>query len=92
MVMIRHTHRFIFLKTRKTAGTSVEMALQPLCTPPGRPITEQTPAIESRFGVVGRRHMPRGPLARPTFWRKDWYNHRPAAQVAQALGPETWAR
>ena len=28
MVLISHRYRFIFLKTRKTAGTSVEAALQ----------------------------------------------------------------
>ena len=28
-----HQHRFIFLKTRKTAGTSVEIALSKVCGP-----------------------------------------------------------
>ena len=92
MVMISHSHSFIFLKTRKTAGTSVEMALQPLCTPPGTPIIEQTSVIESRFGVVGRRLMQPGPLARLTFWRRDWYNHMPAVKVERALGHQRWER
>ena len=32
---ISHKHKFIFLKTTKTAGTSVEAYLQPLCVPEG---------------------------------------------------------
>lgn len=32
-MIISHAHRFIFIKTRKTAGTSVERALAPLCGP-----------------------------------------------------------
>jgi hypothetical protein len=90
MVMVSHSHRFIFLKTRKTAGTSVEMALQHLCTPPGTPVTEPTPVLDTRFGIVGRRHAARPPWSRLIFWRKDWYNHMPADQIARALGRKTW--
>ena len=32
-MIISHEHKFIFLKTRKTAGTSVELALRQLCGP-----------------------------------------------------------
>lgn len=32
-MIISHRHRFIFIKTRKTGGTSVEKALAPLCGP-----------------------------------------------------------
>jgi hypothetical protein len=32
-MIISHQHKFIFLKTRKTAGTSVELALSQLCGP-----------------------------------------------------------
>jgi hypothetical protein len=32
-LIISHRHRFIFLKTRKTAGTSVEIALSRFCGP-----------------------------------------------------------
>ncbi len=30
-MIISHEHKFIFLKTKKTAGTSVELALTRLC-------------------------------------------------------------
>lgn len=32
-MIISHRHKFIFIKTRKTAGTSIEMALETLCGP-----------------------------------------------------------
>lgn len=32
-MIISHRHKFIFIKTRKTAGTSVEMALATICGP-----------------------------------------------------------
>ncbi|MEM7193183.1 MAG: hypothetical protein AAF405_10065, partial [Pseudomonadota bacterium] len=30
-MIISHKHKFIFLKTKKTAGTSVELALSQIC-------------------------------------------------------------
>jgi hypothetical protein len=30
---VSHEHKFIFLKTKKTAGTSIELALTQLCRP-----------------------------------------------------------
>jgi hypothetical protein len=32
-VIVSHRHRFIFIKTTKTAGTSVEMFLRQFCGP-----------------------------------------------------------
>ena len=32
-MIVSHEHRFIFLKTKKTAGTSLELALSQLCGP-----------------------------------------------------------
>ena len=30
-MIVSHKHKFIFLKTKKTAGTSIELALSPFC-------------------------------------------------------------
>jgi hypothetical protein len=30
-MIISHDHKFIFIKSKKTAGTSIELALRPLC-------------------------------------------------------------
>jgi hypothetical protein len=44
-VIVCHRHRFIFLKTRKTAGTSIELSLRPSCGPDDivTPVTEDRP-------------------------------------------------
>lgn len=54
-MLISHRHRFIFIKTVKTAGTSVEAFLEPLCTPPGHVVQHHTPTLISAEGVVARR-------------------------------------
>lgn len=88
MVLVSHTHRFIFLKTRKTAGTSIEMALQPFCTPPGTAVTEKTRAMETAEGVVGQR------LYRPDQMNdldRKWFHHIAAHRIRDQLGAATFA-
>lgn len=97
MVMVSHKHEFIFLKSRKTAGTTIEMVLEPLCGPPRAEVTEATPARVTAQGIIGRRV-----LGRPTHVKllqklgiglvTDWSNHMPAAKVKAALGTEKWDR
>ena len=58
MVAVSHSHKFIFLKTRKTAGTSIEMLLEPLCTEPNSVVTEERATSITRQGIVGRRLIP----------------------------------
>lgn len=53
-----HSHEFVFLKTRKTAGTTIELALEPLCRPPGAEAREKTPQIVTAHGDVGGRLSP----------------------------------
>jgi hypothetical protein len=91
MVIVSHDHAFVFLKTRKTGGTSVEMALEPFCRPPGAAVVEKTPTLRSRHGIVGRRMTPRSRWDR-LLLRRDWYNHMTAAEVRDRLGAEDWER
>ena len=53
-MIVSHKHRFIFLKTRKTAGTSLEIALSRLCGPDDilTPIDFDEPM---RLELTGRR-------------------------------------
>ena len=53
-MIVSHTHKFIFLKTKKTAGTSIELALSELCGPDDviTPLTEIDEA--QRAGLLGR--------------------------------------
>ena len=76
-MLISHPHRFIFIKTVKTAGTSVEAFLEPYCCPPGHQVQHWTPTLISSYGVVGRRW--------PQNDRDDFgfYNHMAASEIRE---------
>jgi hypothetical protein len=94
MVLVCHEHKFIFLKTRKTAGTSVEMLLEPLCAPAGHTVAERTHAIVSEKGVVGSRliPVPDNPLHKFVFFLRHpnerWQNHMAASDILKLLGKD----
>jgi hypothetical protein len=84
-MLISHRHEFVFTKTGKTAGTSVEAYFEPYCMPEGewspRHLREM---YESDVGVIGYRgYHPEG---------KRWYNHMPAYEIRSLLGAERWDR
>jgi len=84
-VLISHICQFIYLKTRKTAGTSVEIYFEPYCVDPAHYAGEQHQRREevSDWGVVGAR--------RQVLASDRWYNHMPADEVRGLLGAEKWA-
>jgi hypothetical protein len=81
-MLISHPCRFIYLKTRKTAGTSVEIYLEPYCVDPKSYVGELhgRDQVESEWGVVGAR-------ARTNA---KWYNHMAAARVRELVSSEIW--
>ncbi len=85
MVLVSHKHKFIFLKTRKTASTSVEMLLEPFCVAEGHAATEETQAIVSDAGIIGTRLVPK---SRRTAQSRLWYNHMPASEISHNLGSD----
>lgn len=48
-MIISHTHKFIFVKTRKTAGTSIEAALAQLCGPEDMITSDGSPRTQQGF-------------------------------------------
>jgi hypothetical protein len=99
-MIISHEHRFIFLKTRKTAGTSIEIALSRYCgdwdviTPIGPPKEEALRKELSGRGAQNFR-MPSSMHAlkdgEPFSARKtDYGNHMPARKVRAMIGPAIW--
>jgi hypothetical protein len=102
-VILSHKYRYIFLKTNKTAGTSVEIALSKFCGPDDI-ITPVAPADEELRRSLGYRgpqnHLPvplteYGPrdIARLGLrgWRKArFYNHMPAREIVDLVGREIW--
>lgn len=54
-MLISHEHKFIFLKTHKTASTSTEAALEWMCSPDGHvPAHEQAEMKSDRGYISGR--------------------------------------
>jgi hypothetical protein len=86
VVIVSHAHRFVFLKTRKTAGTSVEIALSTVCGPDDviTPVTEDDERLRAEHGGRPPQHYESPPLQRRAF------NHMPASMVRQMVGRETW--
>jgi hypothetical protein len=84
-VLVSHRHRFIYSKTAKTAGTSVEAYFEPYCMAEG----EWSPShsrdeYESRHGIIGFRGR-----KRPAGCR--WWSHMDAALIRQQVGEELWS-
>jgi Sulfotransferase family len=82
-VIVSHEHRFVFMKTRKTAGTSVEIALSRVCGPDDviTPVTDEDEALRRAQGGRGPQNFETPPnLERRAF------NHMPVSMVRKMLG------
>lgn len=79
-MIVSHEHRFVFMKTRKTAGTSVEIALSRVCGPDDviTPVLEEPLRAES--GGRGPQNFEAPPLDHKAF------NHMPVSMVRRELG------
>jgi hypothetical protein len=84
-MIISHKHQFIFIKTSKTAGTSLEIALSAICGM-ADVITTISPIDEKarlEMGIWGPRNYENG--QGPPF-----RTHATAAEVEKNIGPEIW--
>ncbi len=101
-MIVSHRHRFVFLKTKKSAGTSVELALSAICGPEDiiSPVSAEDEAMRLGRGVqnieipVDRRpvlwRLHRALGARPSQAGMSFYNHMTATEARAALGAETF--
>jgi hypothetical protein len=98
-MILSHKHKFIFLKTAKTGGTSVEIALSRFCGPDDI-LTPLSPSQEKmrrrsqarnyalglgRLGV----NLP-GTIAHSFPSLSGFYHHMPASQIRNLIGREVW--
>ena len=82
-MLVSHTKEFIFTKTQKTAGTSVESYFERYCMFDG--CWEEAHFRDetiSEAGIIGYRGFNRGPAI--------WYNHMPAKNIRDLIGQKTW--
>jgi len=106
-MIISHRHRFIFIKTRKTAGTSLEALLARHCGPDDV-LTPLVPAVPGHAARNDRgvwnplaetvEALARGDAGalRATVshlrHRRRYFKHMPAALVRARVGPQVWRR
>lgn len=102
-MIISHRYQFIFVKTVKTAGTSIEAYLNAFLGPED----VATPIYPPIEGVFGKNHegffnpipevMARGVRALPgagrdQVRRRRYYNHLPAYKIRARAGADLWNR
>ena len=100
-MLISHRYKFIFIKTKKTAGTSLEIALSRYLGPDDviTHITPQDETLRQQRGGRGPQHfyLPLTRL-RGADWRRWWqtrqrpyfYNHMPAHEISDYVSPKVW--
>lgn len=100
-MIISHSHKFIFIKTKKTAGTSIEIALSRICGENDvlAPLNPEDEAI--RFEMTGKRAQ-HCVIPMSKYSLKDWlrfirygkkntfYNHIPASELKKYVSSEVW--
>ena len=102
IMIVSHKHRFIFIKTRKTAGTSVEISLSKICGDNDiiTPISENDEKVRQQLGFRTAQNY----LLPPSNWSlNQWMkyfrkgekpmryrNHLPARMVAKLVGKPIW--
>ncbi len=104
-MIVSHKHKFIYLKTIKTASSSMEIALSQLLGPDDI-ITPARPDLESQReqGVGGQNYrldhpdVPKRPLWRRVLGRPEryyhptvgYYEHMPGWRVRKYVGEDVW--
>ncbi len=82
-MLVSHRKHFIYTKTVKTAGTSVESWFEPYCMPEGEwQASHWRDQYDSEAGIIGFRGKGRGD--------QTWFNHMPAARIKELLGEQIW--
>lgn len=99
-MIVSHRYRFIFLKTAKTAGTSIELALSRFLGPDDiiTPVSAEDESLRKQLGGIGPQNYQQPHNAskhwlnrlRQTFSKQAFYNHMPAAEVRALVGEHIW--
>lgn len=82
MVLISHKHHFIFTKTFKTGGSTVEKYFQQFCLPDHLAGINFNEFYEGSEGIVGKRGGNRKP--------DKWHSHISAEKLKNQVNEEVW--
>ena len=80
-MIISHSHKYIFIKSEKTAGTSVEAALSKHCGA----IDTVTPLGDYWFN-----RDEKGEWIHSSMNAEGFFQHDPAAEITRKVSPEIW--
>jgi Sulfotransferase family len=101
LMILSHKHKFIFIKTAKTAGTSIEVFLSRHCgptdivTPIEPPIAGHQPRNYEGFinpipEILERPGKLFSALRHSIVCRQKFYRHMPASEVRKRIPREVW--
>ncbi|MBX2828038.1 MAG: sulfotransferase family 2 domain-containing protein [Flavobacteriaceae bacterium] len=97
-MIINHTYKFIFVKTQKTAGTSLEIALSEFCGDQDviTPISKEDEAYRMELGFPGPRNytVTRKKESGSIFGKKteeiEFYNHISCKEIKNMIHDEMY--
>jgi hypothetical protein len=100
-MIISHKHKFIFIKTKKTAGTTLEILLSTIC---GKndiitPISKEDEQLRKKLGGLPPQnyYMPFSSYKKLDWYRfltkrekKKFYNHITAEEIKSNINQKVW--
>ena len=103
-MILSHKHKFIFIKTKKTAGTAIEAAISQLCGPDDVITPYRAASEKDRKGLGPQNYRidhplkPQRPLWRRLLGRPErywhptigYYEHMPASRIRAYAGEDVW--